>query len=119
MAYKINDKRCLKCGLCVTQCPEEAIVVDEKVTEPDGLILYTTLLTWISVPNVAPASPTSGGAQPRLLTRYKSRILSNQHISIRIMNLYICHSNVIIHYIRSATKSIAVGRRLLLTPCYL
>lgn len=41
MAYKINQKKCLKCGLCVTECPEEAIVVDDKVTESDGLVLYT------------------------------------------------------------------------------
>ena len=42
MAYKINTEKCLRCGLCVVDCPENAIVVDEKVTEPDGLILYTT-----------------------------------------------------------------------------
>jgi len=42
MAYKINTKKCLKCGLCVTQCPEKAFVVDSKVTEKDGLTLYTT-----------------------------------------------------------------------------
>lgn len=42
MAYSINTEKCLKCGLCVTECPEQAIVVGEKVTEPDGLILYTT-----------------------------------------------------------------------------
>ena len=42
MAYKINIDKCLKCGLCVTQCPEEAIVVDDTVTEDDGLTLYTT-----------------------------------------------------------------------------
>ncbi len=41
MAYKINAKKCLKCGLCVTQCPEKAIVVVNKVTEDDGLTLYT------------------------------------------------------------------------------
>ena len=41
MAYKIDTKKCLKCGLCVTECPEEAIVVDETVTESDGLVLYT------------------------------------------------------------------------------
>ena len=41
MAYRINEKKCLKCGLCVTDCPEGAIVVDDKVTEPDGLVLYT------------------------------------------------------------------------------
>ncbi len=42
MAYKINTEKCLKCGLCVTQCPEKAIKVDKKVAEADGLILYTT-----------------------------------------------------------------------------
>ena len=42
MAYKINPKKCLKCGLCVTQCPEKAIGVIDKVKESDGLILYTT-----------------------------------------------------------------------------
>jgi ferredoxin len=42
MAYKINTRKCLKCGLCVTQCPQKAIVVDSKVTEKDGLTLYTT-----------------------------------------------------------------------------
>ncbi|MFA5309430.1 MAG: 4Fe-4S binding protein [Dehalococcoidales bacterium] len=26
MAYKINPKICLKCGLCVNRCPENAIV---------------------------------------------------------------------------------------------
>lgn len=41
MAYKINQKKCLKCGLCVTECPEKAIVVDKMVTESDGLTLYT------------------------------------------------------------------------------
>ena len=41
MVYSINTEKCLKCGLCVTECPEKAIVVDEKVTELDGLILYT------------------------------------------------------------------------------
>lgn len=41
MAYKINQKKCLKCGLCVTECSEKAIVVDDKVTEDDGLVLYT------------------------------------------------------------------------------
>ena len=42
MVYKINTKKCLRCGLCVTQCPEKAFVVDKKVTESDGLTLYTT-----------------------------------------------------------------------------
>jgi ferredoxin len=43
MVYKINTKKCLQCGLCVTQgCPEKAFVVEKKVKESDGLILYTT-----------------------------------------------------------------------------
>ena len=42
MVYKINTKTCLKCGICVDDCPEGAIVVDKKTTEYDGLILYTT-----------------------------------------------------------------------------
>jgi ferredoxin len=41
VAYKINQKKCLKCGLCVTDCPEGAVVIDDKVTESDGLVLYT------------------------------------------------------------------------------
>lgn len=42
MAYKINPETCLKCGICIDECPEGAIVVDKKVTEKDGLNLYTT-----------------------------------------------------------------------------
>lgn len=42
MAYKINTKKCLKCGLCVMQCPEKAIEVDDKETQFDGLAVYTT-----------------------------------------------------------------------------
>jgi len=41
VVYSIDMKKCLKCGLCVTQCPHHAFVVTDKVTEPDGLILYT------------------------------------------------------------------------------
>jgi len=42
VAYRIDTKKCLKCGLCVTQdCPEDAFVVTDKVMEDDGLILYT------------------------------------------------------------------------------
>ena len=45
MAYKINQKKCLKCGLCVVQdCPENAFVVTDKVKEDDGLILYTVII---------------------------------------------------------------------------
>ena len=42
MAYKINGKSCLKCGLCISGCPEKAIVADKTITESDGLILYVT-----------------------------------------------------------------------------
>jgi ferredoxin len=42
MPYKINTKKCLKCGLCVMECPVKAIVVDENVKEKDGLVRYTT-----------------------------------------------------------------------------
>jgi ferredoxin len=42
VAYRIDTRKCLKCGLCVTQCPDKAIVVVETVTESDGLTLYTT-----------------------------------------------------------------------------
>ena len=42
MVYSIDTKKCLKCGLCVTQCPHHAFVVTDKKTESDGLILYTT-----------------------------------------------------------------------------
>lgn len=41
MAYSIDMKKCLRCGLCVTQCPEQAIIVVDKVREDDGLMLYT------------------------------------------------------------------------------
>jgi len=42
VTYKIDIKKCLKCGICVKGCPEGAIVVDEKITESDGLVLYRT-----------------------------------------------------------------------------
>jgi ferredoxin len=42
VVYKINTEKCLKCGVCVTQCPHGAFVVDEKYTEFDGLVLYRT-----------------------------------------------------------------------------
>ncbi len=41
MAYKIDTKACLKCGICIDECPEQAIILDEVVTEYDGLKLYT------------------------------------------------------------------------------
>ena len=42
LAYKINTDKCLKCGVCVTECPEKAIIIDEKIEESDGLVLYVT-----------------------------------------------------------------------------
>jgi ferredoxin len=39
--YKIDPKTCLKCGICIDECPEKAFVIIEKVTEKDGLNLYT------------------------------------------------------------------------------
>jgi ferredoxin len=42
VAYRIIEEECLKCGICVKGCPEGAIVADDRVTEPDGLVLYTT-----------------------------------------------------------------------------
>jgi ferredoxin len=42
MPYKIDAKNCLRCGLCISNCPEGAIIADETVVENDGLILYTT-----------------------------------------------------------------------------
>jgi len=44
MAYKIDAKKCLKCALCVTQCPQKAISVIKTEKEPDGLMLYTTYI---------------------------------------------------------------------------
>ena len=41
MPYKIDAAKCLKCGLCISNCPEGAITADDKVTEDDGLVLYT------------------------------------------------------------------------------
>jgi ferredoxin len=41
VAYKIDKNKCLKCGICIDECPEKAIIVEEKVTEKDGLNLYT------------------------------------------------------------------------------
>jgi ferredoxin len=42
MVYKIDAKKCLKCALCVSQCPEKAITVTNTVKEKDGLMRYTT-----------------------------------------------------------------------------
>jgi ferredoxin len=42
MAYKIDTKKCLKCALCVSQCPEKAFVVVKTDKKPDGMMLYAT-----------------------------------------------------------------------------
>jgi ferredoxin len=42
MAYKINPKSCLKCGICIKKCPEGAIVSGTPIKESDGLLLYPT-----------------------------------------------------------------------------
>lgn len=42
VAYKIDKKKCLRCGICVKGCPAEAIVIDRTVKEADGLVLHTT-----------------------------------------------------------------------------
>jgi ferredoxin len=41
VAYKIEKKTCLKCGICIDECPEKAIVIENMVIENDGLKLYT------------------------------------------------------------------------------
>ena len=41
MAYRITDA-CLKCGVCMSGCPSQAIVSDRPITESDGLVLYRT-----------------------------------------------------------------------------
>ena len=40
MAHKIDEKECLKCGICVSQCPEGAI--NEVITESDGIVFHHT-----------------------------------------------------------------------------
>jgi ferredoxin len=42
VAYKINTKKCLRCGLCIKGCPEGAIVDVKREVEFDGLVRYTT-----------------------------------------------------------------------------
>ena len=40
MAHRIDEKECLKCGICVSKCPEGAIT--EVVTESEGLVVHST-----------------------------------------------------------------------------
>jgi NAD-dependent dihydropyrimidine dehydrogenase PreA subunit len=39
MAYKINARLCIKCGICVQRCPEKAFIPLKPSREPGGLIL--------------------------------------------------------------------------------
>lgn len=41
MAHKINEEECLKCGVCVSSCPEKAIIED-SVTMKDGIEIHNT-----------------------------------------------------------------------------
>lgn len=38
LPYKVTES-CLKCGICVPGCPEDAIIPGEKIVEEDGLML--------------------------------------------------------------------------------
>jgi ferredoxin len=40
MAYKVNTKVCLKCGLCIPRCPEKAFIEGKQIKESDGLVLH-------------------------------------------------------------------------------
>lgn len=40
MAHRINLKECLRCGVCVSKCPEGAII--DSVTYSEGLIIHNT-----------------------------------------------------------------------------
>lgn len=40
MAYKVTDD-CLKCGVCVSECPAGAFIVDNRIVESDGLVLQS------------------------------------------------------------------------------
>jgi formate hydrogenlyase subunit 6/NADH:ubiquinone oxidoreductase subunit I len=44
MVYRIDAKKCVKCALCVSQCPEQAFEVVKTEKKPDGLMLYTTAI---------------------------------------------------------------------------
>ncbi len=35
MAHRVDTNLCLKCGLCITKCPEEAIIPLEKVMQDE------------------------------------------------------------------------------------
>ncbi len=41
MAYKINTDKCLKCGLCVKNCPNKAIFIVKEINY-GGLTLQVT-----------------------------------------------------------------------------
>lgn len=40
MAHKIDRKVCVRCGICVSKCPENAII--DSVSYHDGLIVHNT-----------------------------------------------------------------------------
>ena len=40
MTHKIIEKECLKCGICVSKCPQGAIT--EVVTPKDRLVVHNT-----------------------------------------------------------------------------
>ena len=40
MAHKIDEKECIKCGICVSKCPEGAIT--EVVEYVEGLEIHNT-----------------------------------------------------------------------------
>ena len=40
MAHKIDEKECLKCGICVSKCPQGAIT--EVVTQDNGIVVHNT-----------------------------------------------------------------------------
>ncbi len=42
MPYKIDTIKCLKCGACVKNCPDQAIIIENMITESDGLKLFVT-----------------------------------------------------------------------------
>jgi len=41
VAHKIDLKECLRCGICVSKCPQGAIIED-SVVEKDGMVLHNT-----------------------------------------------------------------------------
>jgi ferredoxin len=48
MPYKINTKKCQRCGLCAVEYPKKAVMVDEKITEKDSLVRYPTRIDTVN-----------------------------------------------------------------------